>query len=194
MSFKSFFEHIGEWFKENLGKAATWEQAASTALKVSAPLLDEVIALTAGTAAATKVQGVIAQVQADMAGSATTITEAGSATGGLTIQSFLGSVTNNLGTLLTDADVKNTTEFSKIENTIKTVIGEVQVVASAMPKPAPAPVPVPAPVEPPARVAVAEPPAPEPPAPAVMAAAAGASEAAPAETAAPVIHLPNQQK
>src|SRR5271157_4962597 len=134
MSLKTFFEHVGDWLKEVLGKEATWEQAASTALKVAAPLLTTLITLTAGAPIAAKVAGIVAQVQADMAGAATVISTSGAATGGVTISSFLGSVQTNLGTLLTDADVKNSTEFTKIESTINTVIGEVVAIGSAMPK------------------------------------------------------------
>jgi hypothetical protein len=142
MSVKTFFEHVWDWLKAEAPHASSWESAALTALKVSAPLLNTLITLTAGAPIAAKVAGVVSQAQADIAGAAATISTAGAATGGLTISSFLGSVQANLGTLLTDADVKNATEFTKIESTINTVVGEVQAITSLMPAataPAPAP-------------------------------------------------------
>lgn len=131
---KNFFLHTWDWLKSEAPQAATWENAASTALKLAAPLLETLVTLTAGAPIAAKVAAIVAQAQADMAGAATVISQAGSTTGGVSITSFLSSVQTNLGTLLTDADVKDATEFTKIESTVTTVLGEVQAIASSMPK------------------------------------------------------------
>lgn len=172
MSVKTFFEKVWGFLKAEAPHASSWEQAASTALKVAAPLLNTLITLTAGEAAATKVAGIVAQIQKDMATCAQVLDGTGAYAGGATLTSVLGSIQSNLGGLLADADVKNSTHLTEIESTVNTVIGEVEAVASAMPAGF------------------------TPSAPAAMAAAAGAtSEAAASEPVpmAPAPHLPNVQ-
>jgi hypothetical protein len=135
MSIKTFFQHVGEFFLEAFKKAPSFEQVASTTLKLAAPLLGTVLTLIAGPAAATKAQGIISQVQADMAGLATALSGAGIATGNVTLTSFLESIKTNLGTLLTDADIKNEAKFSEIEGVANTFIGEIEAIAGAIPPP-----------------------------------------------------------
>jgi hypothetical protein len=137
---KSFFHHVWDWLKNVAAHEATWEKAAQTTLKIAAPLLNSLITLTAGSAVADRVAGIVAQIQADMAGADAVISGAGTGSGGVTVTSFLDSVKANLGTLLTDADIKNHAEFSKISSIANTVIGEVEAITSAMPAPSsPAP-------------------------------------------------------
>jgi len=128
---KTFFEKCWDFLKTEAPKAATWEKAAATALNVTAPLLDELVGLTAGEAAETVVSNVIAQVKKDMADASAVL--AGSGGSGATLTTALGSIQSNLSTLLTDADVKNATKFSEIESTANTIIGEIEAVASSMP-------------------------------------------------------------
>jgi len=148
MSIKTFFEKIFDFLKAEAPKAATWEKAAATALNVASPLLDELVGLTAGEAAETVVSNIVAQVKKDMAGASAVLAGSGGTTA--TLNSFLSSIQTNMGTLLTDADVKNATKFTEIESTANTVIGEIEAVVSSMPADytPPAPVAAPAPVAP----------------------------------------------
>lgn len=87
MSIKTFFEKLWYFLKAEAPSAANWEQAASTALKVASPLLDTLLTLTAGEAVESKVAGIVAQVQKDMAGAAGLLSGAGGTKATLT--SFL---------------------------------------------------------------------------------------------------------
>jgi hypothetical protein len=144
MSIKTFFDKIWDFLKAEAPSAQNWEQAASTALKVASPLLDTLLTLTAGEAVESKVAGIVAQVQQDMSGAAGLLSGAGGTKATLT--SFLTSIQTNLGTLLTDADVKNATKFTEIESTANTIIGEIEAVASSMPSDYTPPAPPAAPV------------------------------------------------
>jgi hypothetical protein len=131
MSVKTFFEKIGEWFKE-IAHNTTWEQTALTTLKVVAPLLDTLVTLTAGEAAGAVVANAVNQLQSDIAGAAALLSGA-DAGGTVTVTSLLNSVKTNLGTLLADADVKNSTKITQITSVANTVIGEVEAILSAVP-------------------------------------------------------------
>lgn len=129
---KSFFEHIGEWFKDHLGSAASFEKTAATAIMVAEPLLNTLLTLTAGEPIAAKVQGVVNQVTNDL-NNTSAILNGASATGGMTVTSLLNSVKTNLGTLLADADVKNSTKAEQITGVVNTLVGEVEAILSAVP-------------------------------------------------------------
>ena len=139
MSIKTFFAKIWDVLKAEAPHAAGWEHAAATTLRVTAPLLNTLLTLAVGPAAAAKVAGIVAQVQKDMNDVAQTLSTGGSPA---TFGSVLGSIQSNLGTLLADADIKNETKFTEIEATVNTVIQEVEAVTASMPPAPPAPAPV----------------------------------------------------
>jgi hypothetical protein len=132
MSVKTFFEKIGDWFKE-IGHVSTWEQTALTTLKIAAPLLNTLITLTAGEPIAAKVAGIVNQVISDLGATSALLTGSQGASG-VTVTSFLESVKSNLGALLADADIKNSTKAEQITGVVNTVIGEIEAISSAMPK------------------------------------------------------------
>jgi hypothetical protein len=131
---KSFFDHIGEWLEDHLGSASSFEHTASVALGVASPLLTTLLTLVAGEPIAAKVSAVVAQVQNDLSNTSAILNgaEASDATHSLT--GFLGSVKTNLGTLLADADIKNSAKADQITEIVNTVIGEVEAVAAAIPE------------------------------------------------------------
>jgi hypothetical protein len=135
MSVKTFFEHVGEWFKEHLGSAATFEKTAATAISIAEPLLDTLLTLTAGEPFAVMVCGVVTQVKNDL-NNTSAILNGAEATGGMTVTSLLTSVQTNLGTLLADADIKNSTKAADITGAVNTLIGEVEAILAAAPAPA----------------------------------------------------------
>lgn len=130
----TFFEHIGDFLKDHLGSAASFEQTAATTLTVVAPLLNSLLALTAGEKYATKVSAVVAQVQTSLSNTAALLNgaEAGDATH--SVAGFLTEAQTALPTLLADADVKNSTKVAQIEGIVNTVLGEIGAIAAAIPE------------------------------------------------------------
>lgn len=128
---KTFFEHIYDFLKAHLGSAASFEHTAATAISIAKPLLNTLLVLTAGEPIADKVAGVVKQVTTDL--NDTSAILSGAEAGGLTLAGVLESVKSNLGTLLADADVKNSTKATQIEGVVNTIVGEVEAILAAAP-------------------------------------------------------------
>ena len=128
---KTFFEHVWAALKDHFGDAAKVEQAASIGLGVLAPLLNTLLTLTAGETIASKVAGVVATVQTELANAAALLSGAEAGDPSHTLDGFLSDVQTNLGTLLTDADVKNSTKATEITGVVNTLIGEVEAIQTA---------------------------------------------------------------
>ena len=73
---------------------------------------------------------VVNQVRTDLNNTSALLSGA-EATGGVTLTSLLGSIQSNLGTLITDSDIKNSTKASQIADVANTLIGEVQAIQQA---------------------------------------------------------------
>ena len=138
MSIKSFFESVGSEI-EKLFKSvvsSSWEQKASATIKYVAPLVETIVQLAAGTAAAAAVTGVINQVQADLA-TVSVVVQGGKVAAGTsaaaTVQAALTSVNTNMAALLADADVKNSAKAADIEATTNLITGEVSAILSNLP-------------------------------------------------------------
>jgi hypothetical protein len=131
---KTFFEHIGEFLKDHLGSAASFEQTAATTLTVVSPLLDSIVAEAAGEPFEAKVAAVIAKVQTSLNNAAAILkgAQVGDATHSLA--GFLSEVQTDLPTLLEDAQIKNSAKLAKIEGFANTVLGEVGAIAAAIPE------------------------------------------------------------
>jgi hypothetical protein len=128
---KSFFDHIGEWFKDHLGDAQSVEQTAVTALAVAAPLLNTLITLTAGAPIAAKVSAVVATVQTKLNSAIALLNGAEAGDPIHSVDGFLGDVQTNLGALLTDVDIKNSTKAAQITSVVNTLIEEIEAVQTA---------------------------------------------------------------
>ena len=130
---KTFFEHLGEFLKDHLGPTASFEHTASVALAVVGPLLNTLITLTAGEKYATKVSGVVAQVQTSLSNTSALLAgaEAGDATH--SVAGFLAEINTALPTLLEDADIKNSAKLAEIEAIVNTITGETSAIAAAIP-------------------------------------------------------------
>jgi hypothetical protein len=136
MSVKTFFEHIDEWMKDHLGNAATFEKTAATAISIAEPLLNTLLALVAGEPFAARVSALVTQVTNDL-NNTSAILNGAAATGGMTVTSLLSGVKSNLGTLLEDADIKNSAKSAEITGVVNTLTGEVEaILAAAQPAPA----------------------------------------------------------
>jgi hypothetical protein len=125
-----FFKHMFSFFDSD---AASFEHTASTTIALISPLVNTLVALTADSSIASKVAGVVGQVVTDLNNTAAMLTggEAGSAEH--TILGFLQGVQTNLGTLLADADVKNSAKAAEITGVVNTVLGEVEAIVQAIP-------------------------------------------------------------
>jgi hypothetical protein len=131
--FESFFKKIDDFFK-TIGHEATWEKTASTTLAVAAPLLDTLVTLTLGEPAGELVAKTVSAIQTKMAQASALLAgaEAG-VQGGVTVASVFSDINSNLGTLLADADVKNSKKIAQVESIAKTVTGEISAIMAAMP-------------------------------------------------------------
>ena len=87
-----------------------------------APLVEEIVALSAGEPAAAEVQSVIGEVQKDMATVAAVVSGAAgapSATSYQTATTALNSIKSNLGGLLSAGHIKNPDTLSKVTGIVK---------------------------------------------------------------------------
>jgi hypothetical protein len=128
---KSFFEHIGEWLKDHLGVAQSVEHTAATALAVFSPLLKQLVVLAAGQSIAAKVSNVVSTVQTNLANAIALLNGAEAGDPSHTLDGFLSGVQTNLGTLLTDVDIKNSAKASEITSLVNTAIGEIEAIQTA---------------------------------------------------------------
>lgn len=133
-SLKSFFSKVGQEIEKLFGGKASVEQKVQAVITYIAPLVNTIVTL-ADPAIAPLVSGVISTVQADLA-TVSTIVQAGTAvpgsTGSQSIITALTSVKNNFATLLADAGVKNSANFSKISAAANLIIGETEAVVSEL--------------------------------------------------------------
>jgi hypothetical protein len=127
----SFFAHIKEWLGEHMGGIQKDEQTAAMALTVAAPLLNTLTTITAGEPIATKVAGVVSKVQTNLNNAIALLNGAEAGDPSHTLDGFLGFVQSDLGTLLTDVDVKNSTKATQITGVVNTLIGEVEAIQTA---------------------------------------------------------------
>ena len=103
------------------------EKAAALTLQVAAPLVETIVGLTAGEAAAAEIAVIVTDVQTEMANVQTTLAAAGPAP---TVTSALTAIVSNLKALLTGAQIKNPATLSKVSTVVETVVGEVEAIIS----------------------------------------------------------------
>lgn len=127
----TFFSKIEGWFSKVFSKAPSWQQTASATLTVAAPLLETIVTLSAGEGAGEEVGKIVAEVQSDMAAASALITSSGPTP---TLNSVLGSITGNLGALLTAGHIKDPGTLEKVTSVVNTIVGEVEAITSVLPK------------------------------------------------------------
>ena len=134
----SFFASVKSFFHKLFGSLPSWEKSASSTLAFAAPLVEEIVALSAGEPAAAEVQSIVSEVQKDMATVATVVSGAAgepSATSYQTATTALNSIKTNLTGLLTAGHVKNPDTLAKVTGITNTIIGEAEAILSEMPAP-----------------------------------------------------------
>ena len=135
----SFFASVKSFFHKLFGSLPSWEKSASSTLAFAAPLVEEIVALSAGEPAAAEVQSIVNEVQKDMATVATVVSGAAgapAATSYQTATTALTSIKSNLGTLLSAGHIKNPETLTKVTGIANTLIGEVEAILSEIPAPA----------------------------------------------------------
>ena len=139
----SFFSKIEAAFKKIFG-STKWEQTLSAVITYAAPLVQLLVSLAAGPAAGTIVGSVASTIQSDLGTLKAVVDGATSAPSGTelqTVNNALNSIQANLGALLTDADVKNSSEAAQITSIATSLIGEFEAALKAIGASAPAPAP-----------------------------------------------------
>ena len=121
---------VEAWFKKVFSKAPGWEKTASAVLTYVAPLLETVIALTAGEPAAAAIATVVGKVQSDMAVAAVTIEDANAS---VSLTGVLTSIQTNLSSLLTAGQITDAATVTKVTAVVNTIIAEIKAVAAAVP-------------------------------------------------------------
>ena len=139
----SFFSKIKAFFEKVLG-SGNWERTVGSVITIVAPLVESLVALTAGEPEAAEIQSVVNQVQSDLAVVAALATSVTPATGATTYQQIgtvLNGVKTNLASLLAAGHVKDTATVTKVTAIVDTVTNEVEAILSELPTataPAPA--------------------------------------------------------
>jgi hypothetical protein len=128
---KGFFGHMFSWFKND---AANFESSAATTINLVKPLLNELLVLTAGSKEAGAVSAIVTKVGTALSNTSAMLSGAEAGSADHSVAGYLNDVVTDLPTLLTDADVKNSTHLAEIEGTVTTVVGEVQAILAAIPE------------------------------------------------------------
>lgn len=136
MSVKTFFEKFGSELKKLFGSTATWEQTARSVITYVAPILETIIGLAAGGPAEAAVSGVVNSIQADLA-TISAVVQGAAVTPrsptAVTVKTALESIKANLGSLLADADIKNSTKVTEITAAVNGISGEVEALLANLP-------------------------------------------------------------
>ena len=142
----TFFQEIDTWFRKTFTNT-TWAQKASVALNVVAPLVETVVALTAGEPAAAVIAKIVSEIQVDM-GTASVLLQQAAATPTLT--GSLTAIQANLSSLLADGHISDEKTVAEVTAIVDTISGEIAAILGVLPgaaapvPPATAPAPAPA--------------------------------------------------
>jgi len=138
---KTLFAHIKNFLEKFFG-STQWERVAMNTLNVVAPLIETVLALTAGEPIAAEVGVIVGKVQAGLKAATDLVTSAQSGTAkDVTgeMKTVLTGIQSNLTELLAAAQIKNPDTLSKVTAVVNVISQEVTAVLEAMPStPAPA--------------------------------------------------------
>lgn len=132
---KKFWDKVEAAFKKLFG-STKWEQTATSVITYVAPLVETIVGLAAGGPAEALVTSVVNIVKSDLATvsaivSGATETPAGTAL--VAVKNALSSIQTNLGSVLSDADVKNSAKYADITSVVNLIVGEVEAVLSNIP-------------------------------------------------------------
>lgn len=124
------FSSIEAWFKKVFTNAPSWDKIASATLTVVAPLVETVVALTAGEPASAAIAVIVGKIQSDL-GAATALIE--SATASPTLTTILNAVKANLSALLVAGQISDPKTVAEVTSIVNTVIAEIEAISSVVP-------------------------------------------------------------
>lgn len=138
----SFFHKIAAFF-ETFASSNKLGKTISGTLKLVAPLLEGIIAETAGEPAAAEVKNIVDEAQSGLAAVsalATSVTPAVGESSTAQISTVLTGVKTNLAALLTAGHIKNPATLAKVTAIVDTVTNETEAILSELPAVAAAPI------------------------------------------------------
>jgi hypothetical protein len=122
------FSKAVAWFKKVFKKLPAWNVAAATAINLSAPILESLIAVF-DPAVAPLVDPIIGRVQSDFAAISSLV-----AKGDVTnLPTFINAVKADLPTLLTVGQITDPATVTKVTLATNTIIAELEAVLAAIP-------------------------------------------------------------
>lgn len=124
---KKFWHRLEAALKKIFG-STTWEKTTSGIITYVAPLLETLIALTAGGPAAALATSIINTVQTDLATVSAVVSGATATPPANELQAAVGalnSIKANLGQLLAAAEIKNSGKQAEITLAVNTIVGEI---------------------------------------------------------------------
>lgn len=134
MNIKTFFSSVEAELKK-LFISTSWEQKVQSTILYVAPILETIVSLV-DPIAAPAVASVVRTIQSDLATVSTVVQNAQvqpGTTAMATVSSALSSISTNLQSLLTAAEVKNSAKAAQITATVTLLSGEVQAMISNLP-------------------------------------------------------------
>ena len=136
----SFFSNVKAFFHNLFGHLPTWEKAASSTIKIIAPLTEEMVLLAAGEPAEKEVQSIVGEVQSDMAVAAGILGSGPASSSGIqTVTNSLNAIKANMSGLLAAGHIKNPLKIERFTGIANTIIEEAEVILSEVPTPPPTP-------------------------------------------------------
>jgi hypothetical protein len=137
MSIKSIFEKVISVFEKLFKETPKFEQAASAALTVIAPLVETILIVAGEEPLAAVIENVVSQIKTDLAAAAALVETSGATP---TLSSVLQATLVNLKSLLTAGDIKDPATLQKVTAVVETIVAELQAIISAFPASVPKPV------------------------------------------------------
>ena len=137
----TFFHKIAAFF-ESFASSNKLGRTISGTLTLIAPLLEGVIAETAGEPAADEIKSIVSEAQSGLAvvsALATSVTPTAGESSTAQIATVLTGVKTNLAGLLAADHVKNPVTLKKVTAIVDTVVNEVEAIMSELPAIAAAP-------------------------------------------------------
>jgi hypothetical protein len=140
---KKFFSKVEAFFKKVFG-SSKWEKTASTTLMIVTPLLTTLLTLVAGAPVANLVGGILSTAQKDLAAAAVVLDDmdatGSTASGTAQVVNILNGVKTNLSSILSIAEIKNSTKVADITSAVNMVTDEIDAILAAAPAVASLPV------------------------------------------------------
>ena len=136
MGFRSWTKHAGSWLA-SFFKNSNWAHSASVGLALAGPPAILILRDTMGASAGTEATNVVAEVQKDLSDITVLLAEAQHSPNDATViakvEADLGLLKSNLGTILTDAHVKDSAHAEKITEIVGALVEEIDAILSMIP-------------------------------------------------------------